>query len=425
MQKAVGAFRLYADRRMVAILAMGFSSGLPLALTGATLAIWLKQDGISLTAIGLFAQVGLAYNLKFLWAPLMDRVPVPGLSSWLGRRRGWAVTIQVLLALSILALARTDPAVDARSTAAVGVLVAFFSASQDIVIDAFRVELLTDHEQGAGAAATQIGYRIGMLASGAGALYLASAFDWHVAYTVMAGLVGIGMVAVLFTRESVAPRAARENWFRAAVVEPFTDFMTRRDWPVILLFVVLYKTGDAVAGWMSGPFYISIGFSTVEIASISKVFGLIASMAGVVLGGWLVLRVGIMRALLIGGIVQALSNFAYIVQLGAGHNVAMLAVTIATENVTGGVGSAAFVAYLSRLCNPAFTATQYALLSALAAVSRTFIASGGGWFADRLGWAPFFTATVVLCVPGLLLLSYLMRRDAPPNRSAAVLPGGG
>jgi MFS transporter, PAT family, beta-lactamase induction signal transducer AmpG len=425
MLKALEAFRLYTDRRMVAILAMGFSSGLPLALTGATLSIWLRQDGISLTAIGLFAQVGLAYNLKFLWAPVMDRVPVPGLTAWLGRRRGWGVTIQVLLALSILALARTDPAVDPRSTAVIGVVVAFFSATQDIIIDAFRVELLTDREQGAGAAATQIGYRIGMLASGAGALYLASAFNWHVAYTVMACLVGIGMVAVLITRESVAPRPARERWFRAAVVEPFADFMTRHDWPVILLLVVLYKMGDAVAGWMAGPFYISIGFSTVEIASISKVFGLIASMAGVVLGGWFVLRVGIMRALLIGGILQALSNFAYIVQLGAGHNVAVLAVTIATENVTGGIGSAAFVAYLSRLCNPAFTATQYALLSALAALSRTFIASGGGWFADRLGWAPFFTASALLCAPGLLLLLYLMRRDAPPNRSAAILPGGG
>ncbi len=425
MLKARDAFRLYTDRRMVAILAMGFSSGLPLALTGATLSIWLRQEGISLTAIGLFAQVGLAYNLKFLWAPVMDRVPVPGLTAWLGRRRGWAVTIQVLLALSILALARTDPAVDPRSTAVIGVVVAFFSASQDIVIDAFRVELLTDREQGAGAAATQIGYRIGMLASGAGALYLASAFDWHVAYTVMACLVVIGMVAVLVTHESVAPRPARARWFRGAVVEPFADFMTRHDWPVILLFVVLFKMGDAVAGWMAGPFYISIGFNTVEIASVSKVFGLIASMAGVVLGGWLVLRIGIMRALLIGGILQALSNFAYIVQLGAGHNVAVLAVTIATENVTGGIGSAAFVAYLSRLCNSAFTATQYALLSALAALSRTFIASGGGWFADRLGWAPFFTASALLCVPGLLLLLYLMRRDAPPNRSAAILPGGG
>jgi MFS transporter, PAT family, beta-lactamase induction signal transducer AmpG len=425
MPKPVEAFRLYADRRMVAILAMGFSSGLPLALTGATLSIWLKQDGISLTAIGLFAQVGLAYNLKFLWAPVMDRVPVPGLTAWLGRRRGWALTIQVLLALSILALARTNPAVDLRTTAIMGVVVAFFSASQDIIIDAFRVELLADPEQGAGAAATQIGYRVGMLASGAGALYLSSAFGWRAAYTAMACLVGIGMVAVLFTRETVVPRAAREHWFRAAVVEPFADFMTRHDWPVILLLVVLYKTGDAVAGWMSGPFYISIGFSTVEIASISKVFGLIASMAGVVLGGWLVVRIGIMRAMLIGGMLQALSNFAYIAQLSAGHNVAMLAVTIATENITGGIGSAAFVAYLSRLCNSAFTATQYALLSALAALSRTFVASGGGWFADRLGWAPFFTASVLLSVPGLLLLVYLMRRDASPNRSAAILPGGG
>ena len=419
------ALRLYGDRRMVAILAMGFSSGLPLALTGATLSIWLKEDGVSLTAIGLFAQVGLAYNLKFLWAPVLDRVPLPLLTSWLGRRRSWAVFIQILLALSILALARADPAIDSWRTALVAFVVAFFSASQDIVIDAFRVELLEDREQGAGAAATQVGYRIGMLASGAGALYLASAFGWRGAYTVMAFLVAVGMAAVLLIHEPAAARPSRANWLRAAVVAPFADFMTRHDWLVILLFVVLYKTGDAVAGWMSGPFYISIGFDKVEIASISKVFGLVASMAGVILGGWLVLRAGIMRALLIGGVLQALSNLAYIAQFWAGHDLPMLAVTIATENVTGGIGSAAFVAYLSRLCNPAFTATQYALLSALAAVSRTFIASGGGWLADRLGWAPFFTAATLLCAPGLLLLLFLMRRDAPPTRSAAAVRGDG
>ena len=417
MTKFGGALRLYTDRRLVAILAMGFASGLPLALTGATLSIWLKEDGISLTAIGLFAQVGLAYNLKFLWAPVLDRVPLPFVTAWLGRRRSWAVFIQILLALSILALAQADPAVDAWRMAMIAVVVAFFSASQDIVIDAFRVELLADREQGAGAAATQVGYRIGMLASGAGALYLASAFGWRGAYMVMACLVVVGMAAVLLTREPETARPARENWLRAAIVEPFADFMTRNDWLVILLFVVLYKTGDAVAGWMAGPFYISIGFDKVEIASISKVFGLVASMAGVIFGGWLVLRVGIMRALLIGGVVQALSNLAYIAQLWAGHDIGMLAVTIATENVTGGIGSAAFVAYLSRLCNPAFTATQYALLSALAAVSRTFIASGGGWFADRLGWAPFFTASTLLCVPGLLLLLYLMRRPEPSERA--------
>jgi MFS transporter, PAT family, beta-lactamase induction signal transducer AmpG len=421
MTKFGDALRLYTDRRMVAILAMGFSSGLPLALTGATLSIWLKEDGVSLTAIGLFAQVGLAYNLKFLWAPLVDRLSLPILTARLGRRRSWAVLIQILLALSIVAMAQADPAIDPWRTALIAVVVAFFSASQDIVIDAFRVELLTDREQGAGAAATQVGYRIGMLASGAGALYLASAFGWRGAYMTMACLVAVGLASVLLIHEPDRPRPLRENWLRAAIVEPFADFMTRHGWLAILLFVVLYKTGDAVAGWMSGPFYLSIGFDKVEIASISKVFGLIASMTGVILGGWLVLRVGIMRALLIGGVVQALSNLAYIAQLWAGHDIAMLAVTIATENVTGGIGSAAFVAYLSRLCNPAFTATQYALLSALAAVSRTFIASGGGWMADRLGWAPFFTASTLLCVPGLLLLLYLMR----PSRSEAIAPGGG
>jgi PAT family beta-lactamase induction signal transducer AmpG len=409
---------------MVAILAMGFSSGLPLALTGATLSIWLKEDGISLTAIGLFAQVGLAYNLKFLWAPVIDRVPLPFLTARLGRRRGWAVFIQILLALAILALAQADPAIDPWRTALVAVVVAFFSASQDIVIDAFRVELLTDREQGAGAAATQVGYRIGMLASGAGALYLASAFGWHAAYSILACFIAVGIAAVLLIHEPSVPRPLRENWLRASLVEPFADFTARHGWVAILLFVVLYKTGDAVAGWMSGPFYLSIGFDKVEIASISKVFGLLASMAGVILGGWLVLRVGIMRALLIGGVLQALSNLAYIAQLWVGHDLVMLAVTIATENVTGGIGSAAFVAYLSRLCNPAFTATQYALLSALAAVSRTFIASGGGWMADRLGWGPFFTASTVLCVPGLLLLLYLMRQPEP-SQSAAIVRGGG
>ena len=374
-------------------------------VTGATLSIWLKEDGISLTAIGPSPKSASPTIWNFR-APLLDRVPLPFVTAWLGRRRSWAVFIQILLALSILALAQADPAVDAWRTAMIAVVVAFFSASQDIAIDAFRVELLADREQGAGAAATQVGYRIGMLASGAGALYLASAFGWRGAYMVMACLVVVGMAAVLLTREPETARPARENWLRAAIVEPFADFMTRNDWLVILLFVVLYKTGDAVAGWMAGPFYISIGFDKVEIASISKVFGLVASMAGVIFGGWLVLRVGIMRALLIGGVVQALSNLAYIAQLWAGHDIGMLAVTIATENVTGGIGSAAFVAYLSRLCNPAFTATQYALLSALAAVSRTFIASGGGWFAERLGWAPFFTASTLLCVPGLLLCCF-------------------
>ncbi|MGH6990559.1 MAG: MFS transporter, partial [Stellaceae bacterium] len=286
MSRFADALRLYRDRRIIAILAMGFASGLPLALTGATLAIWLKEDGVSLTAIGLFAQVGLSYNLKFLWAPAMDRVPLPILTRLLGRRRSWALFIEVLLALAILALSTANPAIDPWRTALLAVVVAFLSASQDIVIDAFRVELLEDREQGVGAAATQVGYRIGMLASGAGALYLASAFDWAVAYRVMAGFIVVGMGSVLFIHEPRVARApAAGNWLKTALAEPFADFMTRHDWLVILIFVVLYKTGDAVAGWLSGPFYVAIGFSNVEIASVSKIFGLIASMAGVILGG--------------------------------------------------------------------------------------------------------------------------------------------
>jgi MFS transporter, PAT family, beta-lactamase induction signal transducer AmpG len=425
VEKFAAAFRLYTDRRLIAILAMGFSSGLPLALTAGTLAIWLKEDGVSLAAIGLFAQVGLSYNLKFLWAPAVDRVRLPLFSRWFGRRRGWALAIQILLAVAILALGQADPAIDPFRTAIVAVIVAFFSASQDIVIDAYRVELLADREQGAGAALTQVGYRIGMLASGAGVLYLASAFGWRAAYSVMAALVAVGMVAVLFTAEpKTPPLAPREHWFRAAIVEPFAEFATRHDWLAILFFVVLYKTGDAVAGWMAGPFYLAIGFDKVEIASISKVFGLLAGMAGVLLGGALVFRAGIMWALLIGGIVQMLSNLAYIAQAWAGHDLGMLALTIATENVTGGIGSAAFVAYLSRLCNPAFTATQYALLSALAATSRTVLASGGGWLAERLGWPQFFLVSTVMCLPGLALLAWLMRRPGP-IRSATAAPDAG
>jgi len=410
------ALKVYGDRRMLAILAMGFASGLPLALTGATLSIWLREDGLSLTMIGLFAQVGLSYNLKFLWAPVVDRVSLPFLTRALGRRRSWALFIQILLALAIFALGRQDPLSDPWRVALMAVIVAFFSASQDIVIDAYRVELLADREQGAGAAATQIGYRLGMLVSGAGALYLAHFLGWHAAYAAMAGFIAIGMISVLLTREPAVTRAPSANWLRVAVIEPFADFARRQDWLVIFIFIVLYKLGDALAGVMSSPFYVSIGFDKLEIANVSKIFGLIASIIGVLAGGSLVFRAGVMRALMIGGVLQMLANLAYIMQLWAGHDVGMLAFTIAIENITGGIGSAAFVAYLSRLCNPAFTATQYALLSALAATSRTVLASSGGWFVDRLGWQAFFMIATLICLPALALLAWLMRRGDIPHR---------
>ena len=406
---------------MLAILLMGFSSGLPLALTGSTLSIWLKESNVSLTDIGLFALTGLSYNLKFLWSPVLDRAPLPVLSTWLGRRRSWALVIQVALAAAILRLGMTDPLHERWLVALFAVLVAFLSASQDIVIDAYRVELLAAAEQGAGAAMTQIGYQIGMLTSGAGALYLATAFGWSAAYLVMAACVPVGFVTVLATREPHVIVPPTERWFRSAVIEPFADFMTRRAWLVILAFVVLYKVGDAFAGRMSNPFYLTLGFNKNEIASIVKVFGVAASLGGVFLGGILVARYGTMRALLVGGVVQMLSILMYVVQLWAGYDIFVLAFTIGTENITMGMGSAALVAYLSRLCNPASTATQYALLSALATSPRTLVAATGGWFADQLGWAPFFFFATAACLPGLAILLWLRRRaaiDAPPAAAA-------
>jgi MFS transporter, PAT family, beta-lactamase induction signal transducer AmpG len=419
----LASIRVYRDPRILAILLMGFASGLPLALTGATLSIWLKQSGISLTAIGLFAQAGLSYNLKFLWAPAMDRVHLPLLTRVFGRRRGWALLIQTLLGLALLALGASDPAGGVMRTALCAVVVAFLSASQDVVIDAYRVELLKPHEQGAGAAATQIGYRIGLLAAGAGALYLAYYLGWFAAYAVMAAFIFASMGVILATREPQASPAPPGRWLTGAVVAPFLDFTRRRRWLLILVFVVLYKFGDALAGVMAGPFYVDLGFALTEIANIAKLFGVGASIAGVVLGGVAVYRWGLMRALFLCGALQMLSNLFYIVQFWAGHDQAVLAATIAIENVTGGMASAAFVAYLSTLCSPAFTATQYALLSALAATARTLLASSGGFFADRLGWASFFTLATAACVPGLALLAYLMRStDAHQPGTVAVKP---
>ncbi len=419
MRSWLATLRVYGDRRILAILLMGFASGLPLALTGATLSIWLKTSGVSLTAIGLFAQVGLAYNLKFLWAPALDRVSLPVLGRRFGRRRSWALLIQALLAASLLLLGAADPEAGVLHTVVCAALVAFLSASQDVVIDAYRVELLAAPEQGAGAAATQLGYRIGMIASGAGALYFAAYLGWFAAYAVMAALIVLGMGVILATREPEASRAPQGAWLKSAVMAPFADFAERRHWLAILVFVVLYKFGDALAGVMSNPFYVELGFKLTEIANIAKIFGVAAGIAGVILGGLAVYRWGVLRALLVCGALQMAANLLYIAQLWAGHDVAMLALTIAIENVTGGMASSAFVAYLSDLCSPAFTATQYALLSALAATARTVLASSGGFFADSLGWSAFFVLATLACLPGLGLLLWLTR-SADPHEARAV-----
>jgi PAT family beta-lactamase induction signal transducer AmpG len=421
-----GALAVYRQPRLIAVLLMGFSSGLPLALTFGTLSYWLAERGVPLTAIGLFGLVRASYSLKFVWAPLIDRLPIPLVTARLGRRRGWALTIQLLLMLAILALGSTDPKTDPATTALAAVVVAFLSASQDIVIDAYRIELLRPDEQGAGAAATQWGYRFGMLASGAGALYAASFGGWRFAYAVMAGLMLVGMATVWFTPEPggiAAPErlagptgAARlEAWLERAVVAPFRDMFARlgaMPLAAIVLFIVLYKFGDALAGSMANPLYVALGFTKVEVATVAKIYGVVATLAGVAAGGLLVARIGVFNALLACGAAQALSNLMYAVQVWAGHDVATLALTIGAENLTGGMASAAFVAYLSGLCNRDFTATQYALLSSLATVGLNVLAASGGYLAQTLGWVPFFVLSTLACLPSLVILVWIMRRSA-------------
>jgi PAT family beta-lactamase induction signal transducer AmpG len=413
--RASSGFSVYLQPRVLIVAAMGFASGLPLLLTLSTLSLWLAEAGIDKTTIGLFALVGLPYSIKFLWSPVIDRMPLPPFTALLGRRRGWAIAIQALLILATLAMALTDPRIDAGMTAIAALAIAFFSASQDIVIDAYRIEILEEREQGAGAAATQAGYRIGLLASGAGALFIASAFGWFAAFAAMAALMGASMLIVLIAPEppasaTVVRASGIAAQLKLAVFDPLAEFFTRSGWLPILAFILLYKFGDAFAGVMANPFYVEMGFTKVEIASVSKVFGLIATLAGVFIGGAVVARIGVLRALLWCGLLQMLSNLMFAAQALAGHDILVLFATIGLENFSGGMGSAAFVAYLSVLCNLAYTATQYALLSSFMSFGRTFLSSSSGWIADHVDWVQFFVISTALAVPGLLLLIWMMRR---------------
>ena len=408
---------LLRDRRFLVLLALGFSAGLPLPLTAFTLRQWFSESGVSLTAIGLTALIGLAYAFKFLWSPVIDHAPPP-LFRRLGRRRGWLATIQPLLALAILALGFTDPAGAAQVTVAVAVLVAFLSASQDIVIDAYRIETLAEPEQGHGLACYIWGYRGALLAANAGALAMAEFAGWAAAFALCAALVGVGFAATLAGIEPPAPAPERLSWagrLQRAVVDPFRDFTGRRLWLVILLFIALFKLGEALAGVMTAPFYRSLGFTRLEVAGVASVFGLTATLAGALAGGFLVAWLGTGRALVLTGLLQMASNLMYVALAQAGHSLPMLWAQVGVENFTDGLADAAFVTYLSALTSRAYTATQYALLSSLAAVPLRTLGAASGWMAEGLGWTGFFLLTTAAALPALLLMALLLRHLPPPS----------
>jgi PAT family beta-lactamase induction signal transducer AmpG len=408
----------YTDRRVLRVLALGFASGLPLLLTYSTLSAWLATAGVRRAAIGAFALVGTPYAFKFLWAPLIDRLPPP---LPLGRRRGWGITIQILLIAAILGLGMCDPRHDLTPVIALSLLVAFLSASQDIVIDAWRVESLALDMQGPGAGMFQTGYRFAMLASGAGSLVIAARAGWFAAYATMAVLLGVGMLVFLFgpepkvATESVPTKAAGWDGVRqalaTAVIGPFADFMRRPLWMVILIFIVGYKLGEALAGVMAMPLYISLGFSLNEIAAVSKLVGFFATVTGALIGGMVTVRFGFRRSLILCGVLQSAGNLFFVLQAVGGHRIGYLALCVVAENVTGAMAGTAFISYISSLCSPAFTATQYALLSSLAVVGRTLVASSGGVLAEKLGWVPFFLLTTVAAVPSLVLLLWIGPHD--------------
>jgi len=424
----LSAVEVYFRPRLLLILVFGFASGLPLALTFATLTFWLAEEGVSKGSIGLFALAGTAYTLKFLWSPLMDQLSLPGLTGWLGRRRGWMLLCQLALMAIMVGLGQTDPADDLAAVALWAVALAFASASQDIVIDAYRVEILTEEEQGAGAAMIVFGYRIGMLASGAGALYLASVFPWSIVYAAMAGAMGIGVFATLLApapyapprTPAVGPAVARAaDWLKRAVFGPFAEFLCRPGWLALLAFVLFYKLGDAAVGVMTNPLYVDLGFGKTEVAEVAKLFGLAATLTGAFVGGVMVARLGLVAALWICGVLQLLSNVGFAGLALVGHDITALAAVIGFENLAGGMGTTAFVAFLAALCNRNYTATQYALLSSLTAVARTFIAAPGGFIAEATGWPLYFLLTGIVAVPGVALIALLQKRLKPERNPIA------
>ena len=373
---------------------------------------WLADSGIDIRTIGLFAAVSMPYALKFLWAPLLDRIRPPWIAGRAGRRRGWGLLIQSSLAAALLGLGHSDPRSAPGATAMLAVLVAVLSASQDIVIDALRIEMLDEAEYAIGGAIAGVGYRMGMLAAGGGALYIAQFADWHIAYNAMAALIGIGLAGLVLAPEKhdMLPVADNiEEWLRQAVVAPLANFARRPGWGTILAFVVTYKLGPVLALSLTSPFYHDMGFSKGEVASVTKLFGMVATLTGGFVGAAVVRWIGIWRTLWWAGVAQCAALYCFCLLALAGHSIPVLMLAIGSENVTGAVAATAFGTYLAMLCDKRFTATQFALLTACAALSSETLAAGTGYVSAWAGWKTFFLVMPLTSLPGLLLLLGLRR----------------
>ncbi len=384
---------------MLVALMMGFSCGLPLLLTISVLQAWMKEEGVDLTVIGMMALVGLPYTLKFVWAPFLDRFTLP----FLGRRRGWLLVAQVALIFSIAGLGSTDPGNNPWMVAFAAFLVTFFSASQDIVVDAYRREDLPDAELGLGASLYVNGYRVGMLLASGGGLIMADYIPFSMVYLIMAACILPGVLTTLLAPEPEltfgTPKSVKE-----AVVDPLVEYFNRQGALWILAFILLYKMGDTMASAMTMPFYLDIGFSKTEIGAIVKLFGFWATIAGALIGGVLMLRLGINRSLWIFGFLQAISTACFALLARIGHSVPALSGVIAFENLSSGMGTAAYIAFMASITNKRFTATQYALLTSLMGVPRVLASAPTGFLAKNLGWVSFFIACTLIAIPGVLLL---------------------
>lgn len=431
------AWRVYLEPASLRMLALGFSAGLPLLLVFGTLSFWLREAGVDRSTIGYLSWVGLAYGFKWAWAPLVDRLPIPLLTRTLGRRRSWLLLAQATIVLSLCGMAFTDPQAALTPIVWFALATAFASATQDIALDAYRIESADTDRQAALAATYQTGYRLAMIWSGAGALWLAARASegsgyqqgaWQMAYLAMAASMAVGIVTVLLSpepaRRELPPAKDLGEWLQGTLVEPFADFLRRYRWQAVLILalIAVYRISDVVMGIMANPFYVDMGFTKDEVAAVTKIYGVIMTLLGAFVGGVLSMRFGVMRILMLGAVLSAASNLLFAWLAGHGHDVTALIFVVSADNLSAGIASAAFVAYLSSLTNVSYSATQYALFSSLMLLLPKFIAGFSGAFVDANGYASFFTGTAMLGVPVLLLIWLAGRvHQGPRHQDSAPL----